>query len=245
MNLIFKNTRIEFCKRFLLLFFLWNKLFAQTYYGGCLGLNISTFYTDKYFPLVDQNYNSFQLNSKANHTKPRCLWTGGYRCKIVIKDKFSFQPELIYTAKGRNINQVYDITKNDLRIVNQYTDKLILHYIDLPLMCGYKVKEHFNILAGIQISRLLRAKFDSEQTFKFYNSSGEMITSETFSQVKSNEKNNFKKTDFAGVVGVDYVFPKGLTLGFRSLFGLKRVYTENIKSKNLGFQFTIGYLIEA
>lgn len=69
--------------------------------------------------------------------------------EIMISDQFSFQPELLYTAKGAKF------TEEGVDVDIKYD------YINLPLMAKYYVAENFSIEAGPQIGFLASAKFEA------------------------------------------------------------------------------------
>jgi len=62
--------------------------------------------------------------------------------EIMFSDKFSFQPELLYSEKGFSVDDI------DYK----------LNYISLPLMAKYYVAEGFSIEAGPQVGFLMSAK---------------------------------------------------------------------------------------
>ena len=71
--------------------------------------------------------------------------------EIVFSEKFSFQPELMYSAQGYSIDDV------DVK----------LDYISVPLMAKYYVAEGFSIEAGPQIGILASAKAEDEDIKDF------------------------------------------------------------------------------
>lgn len=66
---------------------------------------------------------------------------GGF-VQIKVNDKFSVQPELLYSAQG---------AKNNLETLN-------LNYINIPVMAKYYVADAFSIEAGPQLGLLISAK---------------------------------------------------------------------------------------
>jgi hypothetical protein len=68
---------------------------------------------------------------------------GGF-VNVPISDKFSIQPELLYSAQGENGKSIDVTLQND--------------YINLPVMDKFYVSNNFTIEAGPQIGLLLSAK---------------------------------------------------------------------------------------
>ena len=70
----------------------------------------------------------------------------GVVAEIVISEKFSFQPELLYSAQGATLSE-FDIDVD-----------LNLDYLNLPLIAKFYVGEGFSLEAGPQVGFLLSAK---------------------------------------------------------------------------------------
>lgn len=71
---------------------------------------------------------------------------GGY-VDIAITDKFSFQPELVYSQQGANFE------------VGPLETDLEVHYINIPVMAKYSVVEMFYLEAGPQLGILVDDNF--------------------------------------------------------------------------------------
>ncbi len=70
----------------------------------------------------------------------------GMVSEIIISDKFSFQPELLYSAQG---------FKNETP--NNFS-KAKFDYVNLPLMIKYYAADKFSVEAGPQVGFLVNAK---------------------------------------------------------------------------------------
>jgi hypothetical protein len=79
----------------------------------------------------------------VENTDARTSFHGGIMIEIPINEKFSFQPELLYSSLG--------IKENDDNA------ELRLNYLTLPLMAKYYVADNFSLEAGPQIGILLSA----------------------------------------------------------------------------------------
>ena len=99
---------------------------AQVKYGAKAGLNIAT------------------LNGDEEGLKSLVGFHVGGFAQIPLAAKFTFQPEVVYSAQG---------AKED-----GGNGKLNLGYINVPLMFKYAIAEKFNVEAGPQIGFLISAK---------------------------------------------------------------------------------------
>ena len=61
--------------------------------------------------------------------------------EIPIANRFSFQPELLYSGQGSSVN---------------------LNYLNIPLMAKYNLTKEFSLEAGPQIGFLLSANTSGE-----------------------------------------------------------------------------------
>jgi hypothetical protein len=148
----------------------------------------------------------------------------GVVAEIGISEKFSFQPELLYSAQGAK----YDDSDG-------YSGTTKLDYLNIPLIAKYYVAEGFSLEAGPQIGFLLSAKDEYESP----GDSGE-----------DDVKDFVKGIDFGINLGVGYKLEGGLNFGARYNLGLSNLNDydmsdfEEIGSfdwKNGVFQISVGY----
>ena len=99
---------------------------AQVKYGAKAGLNIAT------------------LNGDVEGVKSLVGFHVGGFAQVPLAAKFTFQPEVVYSAQG---------AKED-----GGDGKINLGYINVPLMFKYAIAEKFNVEAGPQIGFLVSAK---------------------------------------------------------------------------------------
>ena len=103
---------------------------AQVKYGAKAGLNIAT------------------LNGDVEGAKSLVGFHVGGFAQVPLAAKFTFQPEVVYSAQG---------AKED-----GGNGKWNLGYINVPLMFKYAIAEKFNVEAGPQIGFLVSAKAKQE-----------------------------------------------------------------------------------
>ena len=92
---------------------------------------------------------AFVTGDNINKLDPISDFHAGILAEISISEKFSFQPELLYSGQGSKIN---------------------LTYINLPLLGKYYLTKGFSIEAGPQIGYLLSAKNGSTDVKNSYKS---------------------------------------------------------------------------
>jgi hypothetical protein len=78
----------------------------------------------------------------------------GVLSEIPISDKFSFQPELMYSGQGYSFND----------------NTIALNYLNIPLMGKYYLTKGFSIEAGPQLGFLLSAKNEKTDVKDSFNS---------------------------------------------------------------------------
>ena len=110
---------------------------AQTTFGVKAGANFSSLLYS--FPLGENIYE-----------KGRTSLHFGAVAEIQISDKFSFQPELLFSSQG----------SRNRTSIGEWGEKHVykLHYLTVPLMAKYYVVEGFSLEVGPQIGFLLAAK---------------------------------------------------------------------------------------
>ena len=92
-------------------------------------------------------------NSAQGSSSITSFHLGGF-AQFAINDKFTVQPELLYSAQGAKVG----------------SSTLNLNYINIPVMAKYKVADAFSIEAGPQIGFLMSAKVESVDYKEFCNS---------------------------------------------------------------------------
>lgn len=80
----------------------------------------------------------------------RIAFHGGAVVEFPFSDKFSFQPELLYSSQG------------DKGTFDGMEIKFKLDYLNLPLMAKYYVADRFSLEAGPQIGFLLSAEAEGD-----------------------------------------------------------------------------------
>lgn len=145
----------------------------------------------------------------------------GAVAEIFINDKFSVQPELLYSAQGAsNKEQGIEFERN-------------LDYINIPIMAKYYLMDGLSVQAGPQVGFLVKAESK-------ISGGGESITVDS--------KDNFQSVDFGLNLGAGYELPMGVFFDARYNLGLSKVNKksegEMIETKDIKngvMQVSVGY----
>lgn len=150
---------------------------------------------------------------------------GGF-VDIKFSDKFSIQPELLYSTQGSKFNLTVNNNGTDYNTDNVFK----LQYVNIPVMFKYYVVEKFSLEAGPQIGFLTSSKMETT------------VLGQTVSQ---NAKDFFESVDFGLNLGAGYEFTKKISAGVRYNFGLANVAKtdsgSNDKVTNGVFLVSLGY----
>jgi len=155
---------------------------------------------------------------------------GGF-AEIKVSDKFSVQPELLYSTQGAKNETSEDGFTSE--------SKLNLSYLNIPIMAKYYVSEKFSLEAGPQIGFLLSAK----SKYEFTESDGEGGSI----SVSGDEdvKDSFESIDFGLNLGTAYDFTENLFAGLRYNIGLSNVAKtesgDDTKINNSVISLSLGY----
>lgn len=142
----------------------------------------------------------------------------GAVAEIFINEKFSVQPELLYSAQGAR----YDYTETEIDYNSYYsktkTETLKLDYITIPIIAKYYIVKGLNVQAGPQFAFNVTAKNHIEDI-----------------------KENVKSFDFGLGLGAGYELSNGMFFDTRYNIGLSKVNKEGDASRNGVLQLSVGY----
>lgn len=164
--------------------------------------------------------NFAKLTGDIANAKSRTSFVFGAMAEIPITEKFSFQPELLYSSQGAKGEETdFDGT---------YKEELKFDYLNLPLMAKYYVAENFSLEVGPQIGFLLSAK----EEYDYPDESG-----------SEDVKDSLESIDFVLNFGLGYKLDNGLNFGARYNLGLSNIAKgpDAGKVRNGLFQITVGY----
>lgn len=177
-------------------------------FGAKAGLNVST------------------LTGDVNDVSSRVGFHVGGFAEIKLSDKFSVQPELLYSAQGAK-GSYNDFDGTDIISID-VTSKLA--YINVPVMAKYYVADKFSLEAGPQIGFLVSAK----EKHSFGGDSEELDI-----------KDGLNSIDFGVNFGAGYDFTENVSVGVRYNLGLSNINKnedgDSGKVKNSVFSLSVGY----
>jgi len=153
----------------------------------------------------------------------------GVVAEFEISDKFSFQPELLYSSQGAKYSY------SEIEFNYSMEGEFKLDYLNIPLMAKYYVSEGFSIEAGPQIGILLSAEDEWEVNFDGETDSG-----------TDDIKDDVSSIDFGLNFGVGYKLDSGINFGARYNLGLSNLnddsaFDEDFKWNNSVVQISVGY----
>ena len=145
----------------------------------------------------------------------------GLLAEIPLSDKFSIQPEVLYSAQGYDFASIDEdnIFDNDDNIEYQ------VDYISVPVLAEYYVIDGLSIQAGPSFN----FKVNEELDYQPLEDAGDL------------DKDRFDSFGLNGVAGLEYKFNNGLFLNGRYNYGFTEVF-EGSDAHNSVWQVGLGYM---
>lgn len=181
----------------------------KIYLGVKLGLNYSNVW--------DSEGEEFKADAKFG------LVGGGF-LSIPLIDRFSFQPEILFSQKGFNATgKILGADYNIARTTN---------YLSIPLLAGFSPIDNLTFLAGPQYSYLMK------QTDEFENATT------SIDQEKEFVNDNIRDNTFSFLLGLDFKIDQivmSTRLGWDLLNNNGDGTSTTPRYKNTWWQLTLGY----
>ena len=172
--------------------------------------------------------NVSSISGDATNVESAVSIHGGLVVEIPIDEKFSIQPELLFSIQGAKSDGVMEI-EGDLYNVDE---RLILSYINVPVMVKYYITPKFGVHAGPQFGFLVSAKDKIE-----FNDGAGVAGDETV-----DVKDSFKTIDASFGLGLSYDFTEKIFAETRFNIGLSNISdVETVDLQNNVFQISVGY----
>ncbi|OAB78166.1 porin family protein [Cochleicola gelatinilyticus] len=124
--------------------------------------------------------------------------------EIPVTEKFSIQPEVLYSQQG--------LQRKDEFAGTTVESKLILDYINIPVMAKFYVTDEFSLEGGPQFG--FRAKSEFETNIDEDGNEGETTI---------DLKDDFSSFDLGAGIGAAYRLPMGVFFQARYVLGLSNV----------------------
>ena|SRR5690554_1893 len=138
----------------------------------------------------------------------------GAVAEIKFNDKFSVQPELLYSTQGAKIDK------------NGFEADFKNDYINIPIMAKYYIVDGFSVEAGPQVGFLMK----SESEFSSLIGPGGGVSG-TF-----DTKDSYKSVDFGVNFGLAYDLPQGFFVNARYNLGLSKINEDDGALGNMSLQ---------
>lgn len=149
------------------------------------------------------------------------------------------KPELLYTSKGYQLNNKFDLMGDTYDIEN----KTNLNYISLPILLNINAGGLFFEL-GPEVSYL--AAVTSEVKTDHRDANGNKIGDGKTEKYTDKDELGLASMDFGYVAGLGYQSDMGLGIGLRYNGGLKSIFdtkdSEEPNVKNSNFMLSLSYM---
>ncbi len=173
------------------------------------------------------NVSSLSKDSSSSDQKSKIGFNAGVFADVPLSDKFTLQPELLYTQYGAKANLYYN------NYEQRYSSSVHLDYIALPVMFQYNATPKFYLEAGPEFGLNVRAK----------NKIKNEITGQTLAEV--NNYSDIKKFNLGIGLGAGYYFTPNVGITARYVAGLTDIAKDrpsgSSSTKNNVFQVGLAY----
>ncbi|WP_203295867.1 porin family protein [Luteirhabdus pelagi] len=151
--------------------------------------------------------------------------------EIPISEKFSVQPELLYSSQGAKSEYTEDF---GFGVTADVEEKLKLDYINIPILAKFYVAEGFSLQAGPQIGFLVSANAEIEYSAEGESDSEDADVSDFYSGL-----------DLGVGAGAGYRLNNGVFFQARYVLGLSNINdfegSDDFKNQNNVIQVSVGY----
>ena len=158
----------------------------------------------------------------------------GAVAEFSLSEKFSLQPELLYSTQGAKFEE----TAFEQGVTARGEATVKLDYILLPVMAKYYIAEGLSIEAGPQLGVLVSAETELELSGS--------ADGQTVSITEENDiSDEISSIDLGVNFGLGYKLDNGLNFAARYNLGLSNVNdfegSDDFKNQNSVIQFSVGY----
>lgn len=208
------------------------KIFLSTILGAflCTAINAQDIKFGAKVGVNFANLNTDGLEEYLTYSDGRTSMHIGAVAEFILNDKFSVQPELLYSGQG-----------GKEEFPGEYRERLNFGYLNLPIIAKYYITDGFSLEAGPQLGFLLSSKYKEEDI------------GDGLGGLEEDFKDTTKGIDFSFCLGAGYKLNNGLNFAARYSLGLSNVldtssdYIDeddraNASVKNGVFQISVGFM---
>ena len=160
--------------------------------------------------------------SDSRDQDSRLSFNGGLVAELPISEKFSFQPEVIYSAQGSTIAAIDEDNFLDIDENVEYQ----LDYVKVPLLAKIYLTDGLSLQAGPSINFLVNEEIDYQPV-----SNGGDV----------NIVDGANTFELGTAAGLEYLFDGGFFIQARYTRGFTRIY-DNVNAYNYAVQAGVGYV---
>ncbi|NIF05258.1 PorT family protein [Chryseobacterium sp. Tr-659] len=177
-----------------------------------------------------------------NNEKIKPGFHAGVFVHIPVTEKFSVQPELLFSQLGSKSDYNYRTTSDNYRMTQHYSYTTTLNYITLPLMVQYNILPQLYVEAGPEFGLLLGGKTKGDLT-TIEMTGSTLIVEHNEHVSKSIPMSLLNRFNFGIGIGAGYYFTEKLAATARFTAGITEVYKYNSddKIRNNAFQIGVAY----
>lgn len=202
-------------------------VFGLTFVGFC---NVNA-QADQNLPQIGikggVNFSTITADDFEDGKDPRTSFNIGLLAELPLSDRFSIQPEVLYSSQG------FDIRQNDDGDDLEYQ----LDYIQVPVLAKIYLIKGLSIEAGPQFGFKVNEEIDS-------NPDGDGGDIEI-----DPDDSSIKKFETSIAAGAAYKFDNGFFISGRYTYGLSNIFEDNtlldfanVEGKNAVWQLGIGFM---
>jgi len=164
-------------------------------------------------------------------TDSRTSFNLGLVLEVPISERFSFQPEVLYSGQGFDIREIDQDNAFDTDDNIEYQ----LDYVQVPLLLKAYVIKGLSVEAGPQFGFKINEEIDFQPT----SDEGDVEIDD--------DNSNVKDFDTSIALGTSYKLDSGFFVSARYTFGLTNIledeaFIQNIDAKNNVWQFGVGFM---
>ncbi|MBO9691210.1 porin family protein [Chryseobacterium sp.] len=193
------------------------------------------------------NMSKFSSGSRDNAENNEKLKLGshiGVFVHIPVSEKFSVQPELLFSQSGSKIEEKYMYASAfDGHIIRQeFSYKTNLNYLVLPVMVQYNILPQLYVEAGPEFGVLLGGKTEGDQWTE--NSYGGTVSTHSESFSNNIPMKLYNRFNFGIGFGAGYSFTQSFGITARFTAGLTGIFNSDYndnKVRNNVLQVGVAY----
>lgn len=177
-----------------------------------------------------------------NDQKMKAGFNAGVFVNIPVAEKFSIQPELLFSQLGSKSEARYRETQGNRMVSVEVNDKTNLNYLVLPVMVQYNILPQLYVEAGPEFGFLLGGKSKGDVTITEREGNFTSYQSETSSSKINMDR--FNRFNVGIGIGAGYYFTPQFGVTARFTAGLTNIMKSDFdvyKARNNAFQVGVAY----